>query len=160
MESINSCPAKSFSPNDKKHLALKVVQNKQTITEAAQKNNVSRKFIHKLKDKAIGGIQQAFQENNSKEQKVLFYIPVTKLWLCQFILCLLLHCRSSFRGVMKVLDDAFDYSISIGTIHNISCKAMHTAKSINTQQDLTQVTLGAHDELFHQNKRKRNGPAR
>ena len=85
MEPIHSCPAKSFSDDDKKHLALKVVQNKQTITEAAEKNNVSRKFIHKLKDKAIEGIQQSFQKNNSEEQKVLFYVPVTKLWLCQFI---------------------------------------------------------------------------
>ena len=116
MESTNNPhfnAAQLMNHEKRKHLALTVIKNKQSITHVADNNNVSRQFIHVLKDKAIASIDQAFKPKNVEEEKVLFYLPVTKLWLCQFILCLLLHCRSSFRCIMKVLNDVFDYQISI-----------------------------------------------
>jgi len=157
MESTNNSTAptaQSINLENRKRLALTVIKNEQTITEVADNNKVSRKFVHGhgLKDKAITGIEQAFEPKDPKENTVLFYLPVTRLWFCQLILCLLLHCRASFRGVMKVLDDAFDYPISIGTIHNITVTAKQKAKAINAKQDLTHVKLGANDELFHRNK--------
>lgn len=88
----------------------------------------------------------------SNDDNVLFYLPVTKAWLCQFILVLVLNCRSCFRGVIKTLDDLFDYPISIGTIHHVVSDAIQKSSEINDRQDLSHVTLGAHDELFHHNK--------
>jgi hypothetical protein len=49
---------------------------------------------------------------------VLFYLPITKTWLWQLILGLILICHSSYRGVVELLRDVFDLPISIGTIHN------------------------------------------
>ena len=126
----NLCAAKAITQDNRKHLALQVIKNKQTITEAAQKNNVSRKFIHQLKDTAIDAVDQSFEPKPENKEKVLFYLPIRKRWLMQFVLCLLLHCRASFRGVIKVLDDVFDYPISIGTLHNITQEAKEKAKAI------------------------------
>ncbi len=147
----NSCPAKAITNNERKQLVLTVIKNKNTITNVAEKNNVSRKFIHELKNKATEAIDQSF-ETNTNNNDVLFYLPVTKAWLCQFILCLMLHCRSGYRGIIKVLQDAFDYQISIGSIHNIAHDAKQKEKTINANQDLSFVTLGANDEIFHLNK--------
>jgi len=117
-------------------------------TAVANENNVSRKFVQKLKNKATNAVNQSFKPKPKEENKVLFYLPVTKMWLCQFILCLLLHCRANFRGIIKVLGDVFDYPISLGRIHNISQEAKQKAKAINAMQDLNPVTLGANDEIL------------
>jgi len=82
MESTNnstSCAAQLLNHEKRKHLALTVIKNKHTITEVADNNNVSRKFIHGLKDKAIASINQCFEPKDPEEDKVLFYLPVTKL---------------------------------------------------------------------------------
>lgn len=149
---FHSHNAKLITHNDRKNIALKVISNKKTITDAANENNVSRKFVHGLKNTALNAVDQSFLPEIKNDDRVLFYLPITKKWLQQFILCLLLHCRCSFRGITKVLSDVFDYDISIGTIHNISNEATQKAKAINAAQDLSHVTLGAHDEIFHRNK--------
>lgn len=149
---VNSHNAKLISHNDRKNIALKVISNQKTITDVADENNVSRKFVHGLKNTALGAIDQSFLPESKNDNPVLFNLPVTKSWLKQFSLSLALNCRSSFRGINKVLSDVFDYDISIGTIHNISTEATQKAKSINAAQDLSHVTLGAHDEIFHRNK--------
>ena len=41
---------------------------------------------------------------------VLFYLPVTKAWLRQLVLGLVLICHSSTRGVVELLGDLFDVS--------------------------------------------------
>ena len=40
----SSCPAKLMSASDKKKVALDVIQNKTTITDAANDHHISRKF--------------------------------------------------------------------------------------------------------------------
>lgn len=149
---FNSHNAKLITHDDRKNIALTVIRNQKTITELANENNVSRKFVHGLKNTALDCIDQSFAPDSKNDNLVLFNLPVTKSWLKQFSLSLSLNCRSSFRGINKVLSDVFDYDISIGTIHNISDEATQKAKAMNTAQDLSQVTLGAHDEIFHRNK--------
>ena len=146
----NSFPAKSIPDEERKQLALKIIKNEKSITELAAKKNVSRKFIHSLKDKATQAIDQCF-EPKATEEDVLFYLPITLSWLCQFILCLTLHCRANIRGIQKVLTEAFDYSRSFGGIQNIINDAKSKAKQINNQQDLGSVKLAAEDEMFHYN---------
>jgi len=65
-------------------------------------------------------LAQAFAAKQSDDHQVLFYLPVTKAWLRQLVLGLLLICHSSFRGVVELLRDLFDYSLSVGTVHNIA----------------------------------------
>ena len=108
--------------------------------------------MYAQKDKAINAINDAFSADVEDDDKVLFYLPVTKAWLRQFILGLVLNCHSSFRGVIKTLDDVFDYDMSVGTVHNVVSDAIQKATNINVNQDISLVTLGAHDELFHLNK--------
>lgn len=122
----------------------------QNITKLATENQVSRDFIYTQKNKALQAIDNAFQSANDND--VLFYLPITKKWIISFILCLILHCRACHRGIYKLFKDAFDYEISLGTIHNIVQDAAVTAKNINDKQDLKAVTIAAHDELFHHDK--------
>jgi len=143
--------AKLMNANQKKALALTALNKEQPLSSLAQTNNVSRKFIYKQKNKALNAINESFTPADKKE-KVLFYLPVTFSWLCQFILCLLFHCRANHRGIQKVLSDAFDHYISLGGIHNIIDEAKTKAKTINEKQDLKNIKLTAQDETFHYNK--------
>ena len=148
----SSCPAKLMDASDKKQIALQVIQNKRTVTEAAHHNNVSRKFIRQQKNKAVTAIDDAFDKpSDNDDKKVLFYIPVTKQWLAMMVICLLFYARCSCRGVRKILKATLDDDISLGTIHAISNEAIERAKAIHKKEDLTQVKLGAHDEKFHYN---------
>ncbi len=84
----------------------------------------------------------------SKDQDVLFYLPVTKTWLFQLILALILICHSSYRGVVELLRDLFDFPISVGTIHNQLQSAADKATAINLGQDLSPIRVDLHDEIF------------
>jgi hypothetical protein len=145
-----NCSAKNISIDTRKIIALQAIQKKEKIINIAANNQVSRDFVYAQKNKAINAVDIAFQAVNDND--VLFYLPITKKWLVSFILCLMLHCRACYRGISKLLVDAFDYNISIATIHNIVTAAATTAKNINIKQDLTGLTVAAHDELFHHDK--------
>ncbi len=144
--------AKRLDSNQRKQLALNAMSKSEAIATIAQDHEVSRKFVYQQKDKAINAVNDAFEPVTQKTEKVLFYLPVTFTWLCQLILCLVLHCRASHRGVRKVLMDVFDHPLSLGTIHHVVQDAKRQAKAINEQQDLSHITLAAQDETFHYNK--------
>jgi len=148
---VQSYRAKQLNARQKKELALAALSKSKPLTELAQENDVSRKFVYQQQGKAISAINDSFMPA-PKEGKVLFYIPVTLHWLCQLILCLVFHCRANHRGIQRLLSDAFDYSISLGGIHNIINDAKTKAKVINDNQDLTNSKLAAKDEMFHYNK--------
>ena len=52
------------------------------------------------------GLDEAFFQT-APDNKVLFYLPVTKAWLRQLVLALILICHSSLRGVVALLRDLF-----------------------------------------------------
>ena len=143
-----------MNSKQKKTIALQTIRGTHSITDIAKENQVSRKFVYKQNDKATQAIDDVFKEpeNEKKNEKVLFYLPVTKSWLIQLVLGLLLHCRCSFRGVTKLFQDVLDSSISVATIHNISMTAIQKAREINNAQDLSRIKLCAPDEIFHHNK--------
>lgn len=61
-------------------------------------------------------VQQALDASfapSQEDNEVLFHLPVTKNWLYQMILGLVLICHSSYRGVVELLRDLFDTPISI-----------------------------------------------
>ncbi len=64
------------------------------------------------------------------------------------ILALILICHCSYRGVVELLRDLFDYSLSIGTIHNRIKEAVRKARKINQAQDLSPIEVALLDELF------------
>ncbi len=139
--------AASLAPEQRKNLAIKVLTNNEPIIHLAAREKVSRKFLYQQKRKANLALNQAFTPISS-HQEVLFYLPVTKAWLKQLILALILICHSSYRGVKELLRDLFDTPISIASIHNLVRDQAIKAKQINDLEDLSSVQSGLHDEIF------------
>ncbi|MDJ0596231.1 MAG: hypothetical protein QNJ72_40675 [Pleurocapsa sp. MO_226.B13] len=73
---------------------------------------------------------------------------MTQTWIFQLILALIFICHCSYRGVVELLRDLFDYSVSIGTIHNRVQEARQKARKINQSQDLSSIEVALLDELF------------
>ncbi len=117
------------------------------LSAMARDHEVSRKFIYAQIDKAKGALESAFSPEE-EDDRVLFHIPVTKQWLRQVVLCATLDCHSSYRGVVDFLRDTCDYNLSVGTIHNIVMDAVEKARFVNSEEDLSPIRVGAHDEIF------------
>ena len=110
-------------------------------TRSAGSSSINRSTPPK---QALG---QAFAPSSTPDD-VLFYLPVTKAWLRQLVLGLVLICHSSTRGVVELLRDLFDFRISLGTVHNIVHSAVAQARRINQQYDLSTIHIGLLDEIF------------
>ena len=143
--------AKLMVPPQRRQLALDTLAGTQTVSRLARGRCVSRNFVYRQAAKAEEALDEVFAANGGGapgEERVLFYLPVTKSWLRQVTLGLTLTCHSSFRGVVEFFDDVFDYPISVSTVHNILQQAVEQARSYNLGQDLSGVRIGAHDEIF------------
>jgi hypothetical protein len=139
--------ARAMTPRVRQQLALDALKG-QPVTELAARYQVSRKFVYQQQHKAHEALDHTFAPPVSDPAGLLFWLPVTRPWLRQLVLGLTLICHSSLRGVTELLDDLFDYPLSVGTVHNILHQAVATAHRVNTQQDLAAVRIGAHDEIF------------
>lgn len=150
--SKNYSNAVNLSPEERKKLSIQTLAGAHTVTELSARNNVSRKFTHKQKKIADQALDQAFAPV-SKDDEVIFYLPVTKKWIRQFVLALILICHCSFRGVLEILDSLFDYqNISLGTVHNIVIEASKKARNINRNENLSNIRYAAPDEIFQNSK--------
>jgi hypothetical protein len=134
-------------PPQRQHLALHALAG-QPITALADQHQVSRQFVYQQTAKAQQALDQAFAPPAPPAEEVLFYLPVTRAWLKQLMLGLTLLCHSSFRGVVELLRDRFDFPVSLGTVHNVLRAAVAAARRHNAAQDLSGVGLGVHDELY------------
>ncbi len=131
--SKNYSNAANLSPTERKAISVQTLAGAFTVTEIAFRNNVSRKLTHKQKNIATQALDEAFAPI-PKDEDVIFYLPITKKWIRQFVLTLILICHSSFRGVIEIFGSLFDYhNISLGTIHNIIVNASKTATTIRVQ---------------------------
>jgi hypothetical protein len=143
-----TCPAHLLQPHQRQALAVAALAGARPITQLAQEYQVSRKFVSQQADQAEQALAEAFAPDLPADGRVLFWLPVTALWLRRFILALLLVGHSSYRGVFEILRDLFHYSCSLGSIHAIAWAAMERARTLNSQQDLSAVGIAAHDEIF------------
>jgi len=146
-QAIPPCPAKALPPSDRLHLGLHALAGTQTITALAEEFDVSRKFVYRQTAIANQALDDAFSAK-APDDAVLFHLPVTKQWLRQLTLGLVLICHSPLRGVVELLRDLFDYRISLGTVFNTIQAAIATAREHNQAQDLSRIQVGAHDEIF------------
>ena len=142
-----SCPAKGLLPQQRRDLAIEALAGTETVAALARQHEVSRKFLYQQIHTAEEALNQAFAPSSTADD-VLFYLPVTKAWLRQLVLALVLICHSSTRGVVELLRDLFDYRISLGTVHNIVHSAVPHAQKINHQYDLSRILIGLLDEIF------------
>jgi len=143
-----SCAAKQLARQERQELAIQVLAGAETVSELARQHEVSRKFLYQQVHTAEQALSQAFARPPTPPDKVLFYLPVTKAWLRQLVLGLVLICHSSARGVVELLRDLFDYRISLGTVHNIVHSPVAHAQRINQQYDLSTIRIGLLDEIF------------
>lgn len=139
-------PASLIPPHQRQDIALGLLTG-DNLSSKALELDVSRKFLHLQKNLADDALYSAFHKPPPSDD-VLFYLPVTKAWLHQLVLALVLICHSSFRGVIELLDALFDYRISLGSVHHITRGAAQSALEINSKQDLSLIRIGALDELF------------
>ena len=143
----NGCPAKALPPSQRLLIGLQALAGTQSITNLADDFEVSRKFVYQQRTRAEEALDDAFAPQQADDE-VLFYLPVTKRWLCQLVLGLVLICHSSLRGVVELLRDLFDYHLSVGSVFNIVKAAVSPAQQRNHAQDLSRVRVGGHDEIF------------
>jgi hypothetical protein len=141
------CPAQQLLPQQRQELALQVLAGSQPVAQLARQHQVSRQFLYRQADTARLALDHAFDPPPVAEE-VLFHLPVTKSWLRQLILALVLSCHSPYRGVISLLRDLFDTETSLGTVHNVIQAAVARARAINDSYDLASVRVGAHDEIF------------
>ena len=142
------CPAQALTGSQRQELALQALAGTQRITCLAQNYEVSRKFVYQQSGKGQQALDRAFLSSPSADDQVLFYLPVTKAWLKQLILGLILICHSSLRGVVELLRDLLDYPLSVGQVHNVVQATVAPARDYNARQELSNVRVGAHDEIF------------
>jgi hypothetical protein len=140
-------PAHALDPAQRQHLAVQALAGTRSITELAEYHHVSRKFVYQQADLAEQALRRAF-DPPAKDADVLFYLPVSKAWLEQLVLALVLICHSSYRNVVELLRDLFDHPISVGTVHNIVHRAVAIAEQHNANQDLSDSRIAALDEIF------------
>ena len=141
------CPAHDLTPAQRQQLALDALAGTHTVTDLARQALVSRKFVYQQAARAEQALADAF-DPTPDDPEVLFYLPVTRAWLRQFVLALVLICHSPLRGVVELLRDLFDYPLSLGTVHNIVHAAVPRARARNDAMDLAGVRVGVHDEIF------------
>jgi hypothetical protein len=140
-------PAQRLLPPQRQALAVQALAGAETVSELARQHQVSRKFLYQQIHTAEQALGQAFAPPDPADD-VLFSLPVTKHWIEQLVLGLVLTCHSSYRGVAALLDDLFDYPLALGTVHNIVQGAVAQARWFNRQYDFATIAVGAHDEIF------------
>ena len=98
----NSSVAASLKPEPRKQLFIEMQSSSQKITAIAKKEGVSRKFLYQQQQKGNKALEKEF--NQSKEEsEILYWIPVTKQWIFQVILGLILICHSSNPRSSRIL---------------------------------------------------------
>jgi len=144
--------ASRLGPQERKDLSIFALSGSHPISHLAAQHGVSRNFVYTQARKASGALDEAFSPE-IPEDKVLFQLPITKAWIRQFVLGQILNGHSSYRGVIEIMRDLFDYrNMSLGTIHNILKEAVAKARPLNRAQDLSGIRVSALDEIFQAGK--------
>ena len=142
-------PARRLAPEAKKAIALDALSG-MGIAQTAKKNAVCRNSVYAQKTKAEAALEAAFADTT--DATVLFYLPVSKHFICQVVLGLVLIAKASYRDVMQFLHDLFDYPISLGTVAGIVDDAADRAAPVNAAYELSGIRESAADEIFHRHQ--------
>ena len=143
--------AASLSPDICQDIGIQVLSGSQPISHLAATHQVSRKLVYQQGNEAQRSLDETFAPAPADDE-VLFHLPVTKSWLYQLILGLVLICHSSYRGVVELFRNLFDTSISIGTVHNRLEATAEKVSEINQSQDLSGIEVGLQDEIYQANR--------
>ena len=73
----------------RQQIGVSALAGKAPISNLSRRHGTSRKFVYAQKAKVSAALDDAFSDEE-KDSEVLFYIPVTKAWLQQVALSLIL----------------------------------------------------------------------
>ena len=146
MSSASSVAA-TLRPETRQQIAIEALAKSTPISHLAADYEVSRKFVYQQSEKAKLALNESFEPTTPDEQ-ILFHLPITKTWLFQLILGLVLICHSSLRGVVELFRDVFDIAISASTVRNRLNEAAEQAGVVNANQDLSPIEIDLRDEIF------------
>jgi len=141
------CAAHGLSPSNRQEIAVAALTKDSSVSELSRQHKVSRKFVAHQRDKATDALEEAFAPDVADDE-VLFYLPVTKHWLRQVVLCLMLIGHASMRGVVEFFAAVFDHPIGLGTVHRIMIESVAPAREVSSCVELSAIREGAHDEIF------------
>lgn len=139
------CPAALLGPRARRQLALDALAGVPVSLLAAD-NLVSRQFVYRQLHRVQHALDAAFLAPRRPEP--LFWLPVTRPWLRQLVIGLVLTCHSPYRGVIDLLADHFGHPMSVGSVHAILRDAADAAEAVNRREDLSGVRVAALDEIF------------
>jgi hypothetical protein len=143
----NGCAAKALGPSQRLTIGVQALASAQSVSGLAQEYEVSRKFVYQQAATAQAALDEAFTAAAADDQ-VLGSLPITKNWLRQATLGLILICHSSYRGVVEFYRDLLGIKLSVGTVHNIVHDAVAQARVHNLSQDLAAIDMAGLDEIF------------
>jgi len=142
------CNAQRLGPAERQALSVRVLARTEPLTELARRHSVSRPFLYEQARQASDALRARF-DPPPDDPAVLFYLPVTKEWIGQFVLALALEGHASFRGIQDIVRSVLDWEdLSLGTIWNLLHEAVAAARAVNQREDLSAVRVGVHDEIF------------
>jgi hypothetical protein len=144
--SVGSVAAR-MGPVERRRLSVQAMARSEPITRLARRYGVSRQFVHRQTARATAALEDAFTPA-SREDDVLFDLPVTKDRVRQVVMAAVLSGHASFRGVQEILDGVFDIRLGLGTIHDIVQEGVAKARAIHRTEDLSRIRVGAHDEIY------------
>jgi hypothetical protein len=139
--------AQRLDPQQRLQLA-RAALGTQSLSALARDYHVSRRFVSRLRQRALEALHEAFLPPPPATEKVLFHLPVTRSWLRQFVLCSVLIGHASLRGTQDMLDALLAYPVSLGWTHSVIRDAIDRAQTLNARQDLSPVRVAALDEIF------------
>jgi hypothetical protein len=134
----------------RQEIALRSIRKEQPIKSLANEFGCSRTTVYEQQKIAIQAVGQAFTPHD--DDKVLFYLPITKKVIYTLVIMLHLTCRSTYRHIIEFLRDFLGFDISIGSVFNIINDAAIKASDINKSYNLSQVNTSSSDEVFHRNQ--------
>ena len=87
------------------------------ISHTARRYGVCRNSVYVQQGKAKQAIHNTYE--NQDDEATLFHLPVTRAFICQVVLTLVVICKSSYRDVIQFIHDVFDYPMSLGQIASL-----------------------------------------
>ena len=105
---LESSKAAGLEPDERKRLSVEVLARATPVSQLASDNGVSRKFLYQQAARADEALDETFMPP-SEGKDVLYQLPITKSWIQQFIMSLVLLGHASYRGVVEILQTMFDY---------------------------------------------------
>ncbi|SEA59671.1 hypothetical protein [Paraburkholderia sartisoli] len=106
-----------------KTLALQALAGTEPVSVVAERSGASRPTVYRQMNRANGALDALFTPAASADDEVPFTLPVTRPWLEQVALGLMLIGHTLFRGVIEFIHDLLGVPLSLGTVHNIHQRA-------------------------------------